>query len=162
MTSKKKNEDEKESGEGGSTGIGSGEIHFRYKDILSTGPRDDVLPQDEIKRLLIVHQDSHKDRVEKQKLMYKERQALKEGRTSVRMSVYDDRKMGYNFSGASASPHKEHPILTRKAQFSGIDRQVTSLPTENQADTNLDAKEKLENQYRLRHAPKFNPKPRPY
>jgi hypothetical protein len=157
---KKSGGDEGESGETG--GTSSGEIHFRYKDILSTVPRDDVLPDSEIKRLLIVHQDLHKDRVDKQKAVRKERQALKEGRTKVWTS-YDEKRMGRGFSGGSSSPYKSHPI-TNKAQFSGIDRQVTSLPTENQAETNSDLRDQLENQNRnvLRHSPKFNPKPRPY
>ena len=151
---KDNNEDDDKGGEGG--GKSSGDIHFRYKDILSTGPRDDVLPEGEIKRLLIVHQDLHKNRVEKQKVTLKERKAAKEGR-------YENKNRGHGFAGGGASPYKKHPI-SNKAQFSGIDRQVTALPTENQAETNSETKEKLENQNRnvLRHSPKFNPKPRPY
>lgn len=163
MTMSKDSEDDNKEG-GASSGEGgksSGEVYFRYKDILSAGGRDDTLPANEIKRLLIVHQDLHKERVEKQKLTLKERKALKEGRSVT--STYTEAKMGRGGGSGQASPYKKHPI-TDKAQFSGIDRQVISLPTENQAETNLDAKEKLENQNRnvLRHSPKFNPKPRPY
>jgi len=156
VTIKKDSDDD--SGEGGKS---SGEIQFRYKDILSEGPRDDVLSEGEIKRLLLVHQELHKDHVDKQKATRAERKALKEGKTPAFSS--QSHRIGGSSFGGSASPYKKHPI-TNKAQFSGIDSQVSAIPSENNAETNADAKEKLENQNRnvLRHAPKFNPKPRPY
>jgi hypothetical protein len=43
---------------------------------------------------------------------------------------------------------------------------VSSFPSENISETNAEQKEelqnRLENQLRLRHAPSFTPKPRPY
>ena len=159
MNDKEKGGTDGESGEGGGS---SGDIQFRYKDILSDGPRDDALPAGEIKRLLIVHQDLHKERVDKQKLTRKERKAMKEGRVSLSSNYHNQHGMRqHGLSGGRASSYKSHPI-TEKAQFSGIDRQVNFLPTENQSETNLEIKDKLENRYRLQHAPKFNPKLRPY
>src|SRR3990167_4745827 len=156
------NDKEKEGsdGESGECGKSSGDIQFRYQDILSDGQRDDVLPKTEIKRLLVVHQDLHKERVDKQKLTRKERKAMKEGRVSLASNYHYGMKQAA-VRGGRASSYKSHP-LTEKAQFSGIDRQVNFLPTENQGETNLEIKDKLENRYRLQHAPKFNPKPRPY
>lgn len=150
--------------EGTGTAGGSGDIiHFRYKDILSAEPRDDLLPPGEIKRILVVHDELHKTRVDKQKQMRKERELLKSGRAVTPEMKYQI-QMGRGLSGGgSATAYKTHPI-TQKPQFSGMDRQVSALPTENKAETNQELKEALENRHQLRfqNAPKFNPKPRPY
>lgn len=150
----------------GSSGSSTGEIHFRYKDAMSVEPRDDVLPPSEIKRLLTVHKEIHKERVNKQKLARKERKALKEGRVA-RVAVNGVRAGRGGGGGGRYSPYKQHPI-TQKAQFSGMDKQVIGLPSENQAQTNEELRDALENRLQnrneLRHqnTPKFNPKPRPY
>lgn len=160
-----KNKEEEEQGEGtagGGTGTGgaSGEVHFRYRDAFSVDPRDDLLPPQEIKRLLSVHKDNHKNLVKKQQLTRKERRALKEGKLQRQTQ-----QSGFGFGGGHVA-YKQHPIAS-KAQFSGIDRQVNNLPNNYDADTNPEQKDALENrlenrlQNRLQNAPKFNPKPRP-
>jgi hypothetical protein len=155
-----------ESGQGGQTGQGgqggaAGEIRFRYKDAMSIEPRDDALPLTELNRLLAVHKDLHKAYVDKQKLTRKERKILKEGRASL--TSRQDIGLGRGGSGGGHSNYKKHPI-SDKAQFSGVDRQISALPTKNQADTNEQQRADLENRLELRHqnVPKFNPKPRPY
>ncbi|MHB1947689.1 MAG: hypothetical protein ACYCQI_06200 [Gammaproteobacteria bacterium] len=147
-------DDEGESGQG--SGGKTGEIRFIYRDAMSLPPRDDMLPPSEIKRLLIIHKDLHRERVEKQKMTRKEREALKEGKLHLQASYMQ----GLGQGGGTRSNYKKHPIAN-KAQFSGIDKQTSNLPTEFNAETNLEMQNKLENRYVLRNAPKFNPKPRP-
>lgn len=138
-----------DSGSGGQTG----EIHFRFKDAMSLDPRDDMLPPSEIKRLLIIHKDLHKERVDKQKITRKERLAIKEGRVT---QTYG--QTGY---GMGVSAFKTHPI-TSKAQFSGIvDKKVIGIPSEFDADINEDKRNELEQRYVNRNTPKFSPKFRP-
>ena len=154
-------EEGSQTGEGGQGGV-AGEIRFRYKDAMSIDPRDDALPPLEVNRLLAVHKDLHKAYIDKQKQTRKERKQLKEGRASLTSReglVVRARGTG----GGRYSPYKKHPISNR-AQFSGIDRQISTLPTENLAETNEAKRNELENRYQLRYqnAPKFNPKPRPY
>lgn len=152
---------------GGTAGTGggsSGEIHFRYQDILSTGLRDDLLTGRELKRVLAVHNDIHKARVDNQKQIRKERKILKEGRTNLASSketMIAQRARG-NSMGRT-SPYKKHPI-SEKAQFSGIDKQVSALPSENMAETNKEQQNELQNrnELQLRHSNKYTPKPRPY
>ncbi len=167
---KKYDEEESQTGEsgqgdqGGQTGQGgvAGEIRFRYKDAMSIEPRDDALPLSEINRLLAVHKDLHKAYVDKQKQTRKERKILKEGRASL--TSRQDIGVGLRRGGQGGnSRYKTHPI-SNKAQFSGVDRQISALPTENQANTNEEQRNDLENRYelRLQNMPKFNPKPRPF
>lgn len=148
--------DESSAGENGQGGR-TGEIVFRFKDAASLDPRDDMLPAHEIRRLLTVHKDIHKERVDKQKLTRKEREALKAGRLA---QVAAMRRQALGVS--SSSQYKKHPI-SNKAQFSGIDKQMMSLPTELDAQTNLEMREKLENRLtnRLTNVPKNTPKLRP-
>lgn len=138
-------------GDEGRGGVG-GKIRFKFRDAAMLPPRDDVLPESEIRRLLIVHKDLHKDRVDKQKSTRKERSALKEGKIHLRAN------QGFGLGGGSQ--YKTHP-LSNKAQFSGIDKQTIGLPTEFDAETNLEMREKLENRLVHRAAPKFTPKLRP-
>lgn len=154
-------DDESQGGEGsqsGETGSGgkTGEVGFRFKTEIF---RDDQLPPAEIRRLLQIHKEAHKAYVTKQKLTRKERLALKEGRKDL-TSQY---RLGQGAGGGGLSSYKKHPI-SNKAQFSGIDKQLSALPTENEADTNAELREKLENKYNHRYTPtkQFNPKPRPY
>lgn len=156
-------------GESGSTGQGgvAGEVRFRYHESLASKPRDDALPPTEIKRLLAIHHDLHKEYVNKQKLTRKERKALKEG--IIKLATTANR-LGHGQGKGRASSYKQHPI-TNKAQFSGMDRQVIGLPNENMSKTNDDKRKDLENRLENRHenrnelryqnAPKFNPTPRP-
>lgn len=141
------------SSQGGHQGTGSEGFH--YQDPLSVPLRDDLLPPQEIKRLLKVHQEYHEAYVKKQQQTRKERKAFKEGRPS------NARSRG---NGARYSSYKQHPVLSQKAQFSGIDPQVNTLPNENQAETNVELRDRLENRYqnRLNYTKQFNPKPRPF
>jgi len=166
---KKIDQDEEGKQDSGSGDLGEigGEIRFRYKDAMSIAPRDDVLPSSEIKRLLAVHKELHKERVDKQKVTRKERKTLKEGRTHF--AAGDGLRSGYG--SGQHSTYKQHPI-TNKAQFSGMDRQVISLPNENRAETNEEKRNDLENrlehrlenrnELRRQNTPGFNPKPRPF
>ncbi len=161
-------EEDSKGGESGDTGQGgvAGEVRFRYKESLATTPRDDALPPTEIKRLLAVQHDRHKEYVNKQKLTRKDRKALKEGRLQIRQGPGSRRGHG----AGRGSHYKQHPI-TNKAQFSGMDRQVIALPNENMANTNDDRRNELENrlenrlqnrnELRYQNTPKFNPTPRP-
>jgi hypothetical protein len=150
-------DEEGQGGEGGQTGSGgkSGEIGFRIQTEIF---RDDLLHPGEIKRLLQIHSEAHKEFVNKQKILRKERAALKEGRKD-----YSAQQRGTHSGGTTVSRYKKHPI-SNKAQFSGIDKQVSTLPSENEAETNEKLRNDLENRYnhRLQPTRQFNPKPRPY
>jgi hypothetical protein len=152
--------DDSQEGEGegkGTQGGKSGEVGFRIK--IETS-RDDMLAPSEIRRLLKTHQEIHKSYIDKQKLLRKERSALKEGRKDLVAQYRAQHGLG---GAGGSSPYKKHPI-SNKAQFSGIDKQVTSLPAENEAETNSELRAELENKYNHRLQPKraFNPKPSPY
>lgn len=151
MVDNKENDDE--SGAGGR----SGEVKFRGF-VGTESLRDDLLPPDEKRRLLAVHRDGHENRVKKQKELRDQRQQMKEGKIPL-SQFRESRGNGMN------SAYRAHPILSDKAQFSGIDPQVNVLPSDNIANTNEADRNELENQYRLTHAPeftpKFNPKPLP-
>jgi len=150
--------DDEDSGEGTQTGTSGVEFHL---DLLAGEPRDDLLSPEQLKGLLKLHNEKHYDLVKKQKIERKERNELKEGKRSVVSNAYSG-KAGY---GASSN-FKSHPI-SQKAYFSGIDKKVTGLTTENIAETNEDKKNELQERLELRNrlqyqnAPKFNPTPRP-
>lgn len=156
------NEWDDKTGEGeggqGEGGLG-GKIHFKFSDAAMLPPRDDALPPSEIRRLLTVHKEIHKQRVDRQKLTRKEREALKEGPKHLQEG-YRQALSG----GGGGSSYKRHPI-SNKAQFSGIDKQTIGIPSEFDAETNLEMRDRLENRLenRLqnRNVPKFNPRPRP-
>jgi hypothetical protein len=154
----KKIHDESDDSDEGGNGGQTGEIEFRYKDAMSVANRDDLLPATEIKRLLIVHKDIHKQRVDKQKATREERNALKQGKYVV-PSVAQQLAGG---RGAKVSPYKKHRI-SDMAQFSGVDKQVVGIPSLSDAKTNEELKDKLENklQNRLQNTPSFNPRYRP-
>jgi hypothetical protein len=147
--------------DGSETGGRDGRVAFR-EFVGVEHHRDDLLPPDERKRLLIVHKQVNEQSVKKQKErrdLYKE---LKEGKTQLkefRQGLADSRnERGY----------KPHAILANKAQFSGMDRQVNTLPNENSAETNDEQREELQYQYNLQYrpqyanAPKAAPKPSPF
>jgi hypothetical protein len=148
--------------EGGGTGGQTGEIEFRYQDAMSVAKRDDLLPPGEIKRLLIVHKDVHKLRVDNQKALREQRAVLKEGKY-VAPTVAQQLAAGRG--GGRSSPYKTHR-LTQHAQFSGmVDQKMVGIPSENNAETNPEMKDKLENRLELGNKltarPQFHPKPRP-
>lgn len=149
---------EEEGGESGESGTGgrSGQIEFR--EFIGVLPlRDDLLTGEEKRRLLAVHEGAHESAVKKQKDTRDQRQLLKEGKVSL--PAY---RQGLAASGG-VSQYKSHPTLSNKAQFSGMDRQVNSLPNEQISDTNNDKRQELQYQYNLVHRPqhamRFNPKP---
>lgn len=94
--------------------------------------------------------------MKKQKSTREERKQLKEGKVNLQ-------QFREGQSAGMSSQYKSHPVLSSKAQFSGIDRQVTALPEENLANTNPEQRNELQHQYQLKHqpenAPRFNPKP---
>lgn len=148
------NSGQADDGSDSSTGTQSGIV---FREFIGSAPsREDLLPPDEKKRLIIVHQDLHEVRVKKEKSLREDRKALKEGKITVE-SYHQGMSSGFQ------SQYKINPILADKAQFSGIDRQVIPLPSENVAETNQENRNELEHQYRLRYAPdsapRFNPKP---
>lgn len=134
----------------------SGSIEFRDFIGGAGSLRDDTLPIDEQKRLLTIHNGEHESRVKKQKALRDQRKDLKDGKIPLQ-----DYRQGMQ-SGMS-SQYPPHPALSDKAQFSGVDRQINAVPTENAAQTNDANRNELEHQYNLRHrpeaAPRFNPKP---
>ena len=145
--------------QGGSAGGQTGTVAFHYQDAMETPKRDDTLPANEIRRLQFVHSDSHKDKVTKQKQARADRAARKEGNPAVRASA----QMGYGVGGGGGgiSRFKKHPVSDK---FRGLaDPQVNAVPNLNDAQTNADLKQKLENQLqnKYRNTPKFNPRPRP-
>ena len=155
---KKYNSDQDEDDQ---TGAGSGGQggKIAFKDFLTTGAnwRDDTLPFEDQKRLLSQHLDLHEAKVKQQKEKRDQYKNLKEGKVSLAAH-----RAGVAGAGMS-SQYKTNPILANKAQFSGMDRQVNVLPTENLADTNEEQRNELQNelQYRLGYqpTPTFNPKP---
>lgn len=140
------------SDEDGGSGTGS---QIQFADFITgrSGLREDQLPPDELRRILAVHDDAHEARVKKQKELRDQRKDLKEGK----MTLDEYRQSQKN------SQYPPHPLLSEKAQFSGMDKQNNPVPTDSQTQTNEGDKNELENQYRLRNAPemgkKFNPRP---
>ncbi len=142
-------EDGRQTGQGGRTG----EIQFRFHDMMQLPPRDDALPPQELKRLLITHKELHKSLVKKQKEKRRERENQKTNKFTQNYSLQN------GLGGGGQSKFKPHP-LKDKAQFSGMEE---SLPADFNADTNPDLRDKLENRLenRLTNQPKYSsPRPR--
>lgn len=153
-----KNHQDEDDDKGGSA---SG-IEFHYRDASSTAQRDDMFSPEELKRLLAVHKDVHKARVDKQKVTRKERKEMKEG--PVNLTERKAYTAGMGYGGEAFSKYKTHPVA---AKFSGIrDQKISAIPSENIAETNQEQKQELENKnenkLRLNYQPGFNPKPKPY
>jgi hypothetical protein len=138
-------EDDEDSAGGESSGGGaSGDIVFRLPNLLSQ-QRDDLLPQSEINRKIAVVEGLQKRLTEKQKERMKALKTLREGETLSNM--YERGAKGEFGSGyGSSNQYKEHPV-SRTAQFSGAENKVVGVPNLNQADTNEENKNKLENEY---------------
>ncbi|OGT59033.1 MAG: hypothetical protein A3F43_06720 [Gammaproteobacteria bacterium RIFCSPHIGHO2_12_FULL_42_10] len=138
-------DDDDQTGQGGDAGSG---IAF-HEFIASGAPlRDDLLSGGEQRRLLQVHQQLHAAYVEKQKTAQDKRQQLKEGKVSL--EAYRNEK-----GQGATSDYQNHPVLSKEAQFSGMDNQVNAVPTENNAETNNDKREELQYQYRLANQPQL-------
>lgn len=154
MTSKRGKNKLDEEGDD-SSGQGSG-IEFRDFMTGLGSQRDDQLPPDELKRILLIHGEAQEERVKKQKELRDQRKDLKSGKISL--DAYRQEKQA-----GMRSQYPPHPALSNKAQFSGIDKQNNPMPTENNAQTNEANRNELELQYRLQHQPqlaqKFHPKP---
>ncbi|OGT59855.1 MAG: hypothetical protein A3E85_03625 [Gammaproteobacteria bacterium RIFCSPHIGHO2_12_FULL_45_12] len=144
-------------GEGGDTGH-SGQIEFHDFLASNMSKRDDLAPATQ-KQLLKIHEATHAVLVKKQHALMTEREAVKNGKKSL--SDYRQAKMG----GNQEYQVKSHPILSQQAQFSGVDKQVNSVPDLNEVKTNDEKNHELKYQYNLRndlkHTPRFNPKPQP-
>jgi hypothetical protein len=140
------------------TGSGGGQSgHIEFHDFINpSAQRDDLLPPDQIRRILAEHAAQHTERVQKQKNLRDDYKAVKQGKKSLQV-LREGKGSGLN------TAYKQHPKLSREAQFSGVDSKVSPNPSDNVADTNEADRNELENQYRLQHAPqfqpKFNPKP---
>lgn len=156
-------EDETDStGSGGnSSGGNSSGVNFRDFTKSTTETRDDLLPAHALKTLISNHQDLNEQKVKEQKLQREKYKDLKNGKMSLeqyRQTQGLGAQGGYN-------KFKPNPILANSAQFSGIDRQVNSLPNENNAETNKDKQNELTYQHQLRlenrliNTPTFNPRP---
>lgn len=153
--------DEDEEGESGtsSTGAGGG-IEFKDFTGLKGETRDDLLPPDEKRRLMIVAERLHKASVKKEK---DKRQLMQDLKKEV-INLMDYRQM----TNASAGQYKVNPILANKVQFSGMSPEVSINPVDSLTQTNDELQNKLNNEYRLTHQLRneikreFNPKPRPY
>lgn len=136
-----------ESDDGESGGNGS-DLPFIYRDPLSGPQRDDLLPENDKKRLLQEHQVLHAGYVIKQKQAREQRSVIK----ANPQAYFQTGLIEQGFSTA----YKTHPI-SRKAQFAGIDKQNNFIPTENLAETNQDKREELQLQFRLQHQPEYAP-----
>lgn len=142
-------EDEDEEGESGAGGQ-SGQVEFR-EFIGVEESRDDLLSGEELKRLLIVHESANKHSVQKQKEARAKLNDLKNGKNTLN---------NYRHEKGSKSEFSNHPLLSNKAQFSGIDKQVNNLPNENESNTNKDKQElRLSLSLRQRYEKSFNPRP---
>lgn len=157
-------EDETE-GDFGSSDFGgqSGQVEFR--EFIGTGPsRDDVLSQDERKRLIGVHRETNSDaNIRKGKETRDDYKKLREGK--VTLGAHRAVK-----EGVKEGMYLTNPILARAAQFSGgsIDRKVSPSATENNSVTNEADRAEPENKFILTHKPEMvhrhkpTPAPTPY
>lgn len=151
----KQDNEEEDSKSGGKTGA----IGYKFN-TLADPQRDDLLSPAELRRLLSVLKDTHKERVDNQKRKRKERDDIKNGRTPQHVA----KKGRYSFGagGGGQSPYKKHPISDK---FAGRDQQVAPTIDRYAGETNANDQEKLEQQHQLQHqhqhVPKFNPRPRP-
>lgn len=143
-TSMSGEDDDGRTGDGGQ----SGDVEFR--DFLSSGEtlRDDMLPPDEVKRLLSVHKEGNEARVKKGKETNDKRQQLREGK--INAQEYREGK-GHGME----SQYKAHPALADKAQFH--DPQVTLDPNEQVNEANPELQNELRHEYRLKHEPQHQP-----
>lgn len=142
--------------DGGSAGGQGGKIEFRDFITAKSGMRDDNLPPDELRRLRAVHNTAHESRVKKQKELRQSRQEMKEGKVSL-----EAHREGQ--AQEMSSKYPPHPMLSDKAQFSGVDKQENQVPSMNDSQTNDADRNELENEYRKTFQPemgkKFHPKP---
>lgn len=150
---------QQEDGDGrGSGSGGQGKLDFKdFTGITGQPMRDDVLPPDEMRRLLIIAARGHKESVKKEKTKRDGIKALKEEKTSLQ----DYRQQ----MSAGANQYKANPKLADKVQFSGASPEVSHIPNDSLTNTNEEAKNEKKNEYRLTHQlrnePQFNPQFKP-
>lgn len=139
------------------SGSGSGERTQRFKGSLSER-RDDALPPEEAKRLLLQHKELNQKAVRDARNEQQNRQALKEG--PVNLTSAATRVQGAGSGTRGSSPYKEHPI-SKKFRGEG---KTTPIPDQNIAEINAERQNELQN--RLTHQPSpslsFTPTLRPY
>lgn len=147
-------DDSEESGGTSSSSGGAGKIEFR--DFLANAEnlRDDLLPPEEMRRLIIVHREIHLSGVKKLKELQAYREAVKEGK--VPLETY---RQGLD-PDPTRRNFKQNPRL-KSPQFTVIDNKVNPLPNINVAETNQDKRQELvyRNELKNRPVPEFNPKP---
>jgi len=146
--------EEEEDDNSGDVGGKTGEVNFRYRDAMSTAPRDDDLSPAEIKHLLAVNESGVLDRVARQRDTIKEREKQKNNPTLHQERGVSLRGGG---GGGSASSSPPHPLLSTKPQWTGADPQTTPLPTENKSEANPE----LKKEYNYRLNPHLVPKSSP-
>jgi hypothetical protein len=154
-------EDENQGDDGdessGSQGGRSGQVEFH--DFLSPGgSREDLLSYDEKKHLLLIHKDGNEIRLKKAKDLIADRLKIKEKVGKFLHSVYE---YGKSFAQGAHNQYKPNPALHDKAQFSGVDKQVSPDSTINDAITNEAERQEPENEYRKRFTPELTPHFRP-
>ena len=142
--------------EGGTTGTGgqTGEIHFRYHDVLSDKPRDDNLPPAEQAKFVALHEAKHKILVIEQRDEIKAREAAKEGKKLFNNA----NNYGLGNGGGGASNFKTHWLSNTRQFGVGRDNKVANLPTQDEANTN--DKQKKELDHKLNYRPGQRPAPR--
>jgi len=151
-------DDDSGSSESGTSGSRGGQVEFKEFVGRDQFLREDLLPPEERKRLLIVHTQLNESSVKKQKARRDEYNALKAGQTNLQDFRQTRRHEGY----------KPHTILADKRQFSGSDKQVNPLGNENISETNNEKKNELQYKYELQNrpqyvnAPRATPKPSPF
>jgi len=170
MVCPKKTDDEKDESGGasgsGRTGTGS-KVGVRIA-TMAGDSRDEPSTPAERRRFAAAHELTQAERVRRARERKKELKAAREkGPVSLNQrQAYT----GGGGGGPEKSPHASHPLLSKAAQFSGMEE--SPIPSDNrQKDANEEDREKLvdrpenklQNRLTLKQAPKYSPpKPRPY
>ena len=150
----KQQQEEDDESSGGSSGSN---IEFKdFTGLMGEAKRDDLLPPDEKRRLMLVAERVHKESVKKEQNKRQLMKDLKEDK--INLNDFRQQTTQHN-------QYKVHPIASK---FSGASPQVSFNPNESITQTNDELQNKLKNDYRLTHQLRqelrndFNPKPRPY
>lgn len=149
--------DDEEHEEGGSGESGGTGTQIKFHDFTrAENFRDDLLPPEEMRRLLLVHKDLHTGNVKKQKELQAYREEVRAGKISI-----EQYRQGLQ-GGEGKVKYKTNPRFLRSQQFSGTSNNMTPLPSDNNAETNQDKKELVyRNELKLQNqpVPQFNPRP---
>ncbi len=143
------NREDDDSGAGGQSGID----FVDFTDSKSTR-RDDLLPAEEMRHLLITHKEKHEGMVKQQK------EARLQEKVAQKTNNY---AAAPGSGGGGTSPHKEFPPLNKFGKSSLVDKTVSYSPNENDAKSNPELRNELTNKLDLRNRltaqPQFNPRP---